>query len=222
MTALAEFELDPARTALLVVDFQNDFVKEEGFFAGAGHDVAPCQAAVDRTRQLLDEVRPHGIPVYFSRSISRKPEFRLPPLRFRASQGSDGFKPGEGGKKVFAADSWGAQIVDELPPQPDDVVIDKQRYDFFFDTSLEEQLREHGIDTIVVTGATTNCCVDSTARSGFMRGFAVLVLSDCVAGFGNEDDLNAGALRNLELFFGVVATADEYVDDLRTRATVAP
>ena len=218
MSALAEFELDPARTALLVIDMQNDFCKPEGFFAGAGHDVSTCQAAVDRTRRLVEEVRPLGIPVFWSRSINPEPpRYRLPPLRFRAPRESVEFVESVGGTNCFVPGSWGAEIVDDLHPAPGDVVIDKPRYDVFHRTPLEEELRSRGLDTLAVAGVTTNCCVETTARDGFIRDFAMLVLSDCVAAFGNEWDLHEASLRNLALFFAVVATADDFVDDLRAR-----
>jgi ureidoacrylate peracid hydrolase len=218
MSTLSQFELDPARTALLVIDMQNDFCKPEGFFAGAGHDVSTCQAAVDRTRQLLGEVRPLGIPVFWSRSINpTPPHYKLPPLRFRAPRESAEFKPTVGGTNCFMPGSWGAAIVDDLEVGPDDVVFDKQRYDVFHGTALEDELRSRGLDTIAVAGVTTNCCVETTTRDGFIRDYHMLVLSDCCAAFGNEWDLHEASLRNLELFFAVVATADEFVEDVRER-----
>jgi ureidoacrylate peracid hydrolase len=215
---LSEFDLDPQRTALLVIDFQNDFCHKDGFFAGAGHDTDTCLAAARRTARLVDEVRPYGIPVFYSRSINpERPQYKLPPLRFRAPRDSNAFHVGVGGKNTFEPGSWGSELVDELSPAPDEVVIDKPRYNMFHRTELEDELRARGIDTIVVTGATTNCCVESTSRDGFMRGFAVLVLTDCVAAFGNEWHLHESSLTNLSLFFAVLATSDEYVSDLRSR-----
>lgn len=219
MTALSAFELDPTRTALLVIDMQNDFCREDGFFSGAGHDVSTCQAAVDRTKWVLEQVRPLGIPVFWSRSINPEPpRYKLPPLRFRAPRESEAFRKSVGGTNRFDPDSWGSQIVDDLTVGEDELVIDKPRYNLFYRTKLEEELRSRGIDTIVVTGVTTNCCVESTSRDGFMRDFAVLVLSDCVAAFGNEIELHEASLKNLALFFAVVATADDFVEEIRARA----
>jgi ureidoacrylate peracid hydrolase len=218
MTSLAEFEIDPARTALLVIDMQNDFVKPEGFFADAGHDVSTCQAAVDRTRWLLEQVRPLGIPVFWSRSINPEPpKYKLPPLRFRAPRDSEKFEQSVGGTNCFKPGSWGAEIVEDLPVGAGDVVIDKPRYNVFFRTPLEDELRSRGIETLAVAGVTTNCCVESTSRDAFMRDFGVLVLSDCVAAFGNESDLHDASLRNLALFFAVISNAEELADELRAR-----
>jgi ureidoacrylate peracid hydrolase len=222
MGLLSQFDLDPARTALLVIDMQNDFCKPEGFFAGAGHDVSTCQAAVDRTRALLGEVRPLGIPVFWSRSINPEPPvYKLPPLRFRAPRESAHFQEKVGGTNCFMPGSWGAEIVDDLPVGADDPVFDKPRYDVFHGTRLEQELQARGLDTIAVAGVTTNCCVETTTRDGFIRDYHMLVLSDCVAAFGNEWDLHEASLRNLELFFAVVATADDFVEELRARTPAA-
>lgn len=222
MSALSEFQLDPARAALLVIDMQNDFCKPDGFFAGAGHDVSTCQTAVDRTAKLLEELRPLGIPVLWSQSINPAPPvYKLPPRRFRRPRESPEFVTSVGGTNCFEAGTWGASIVDDLEVRPGDVVIEKSRYNMFHRTSLEDELRARGIDTLLVSGVTTNCCVESTTRDGFMRDYAMLVLSDCVAAFGNEWDLHEASLRNLDLFFAVVATADEAVEELRSRAPAA-
>lgn len=222
MNELSAFDLDPARMALLVIDMQNDFCKPEGFFAQAGHDVSTCQAAVDRTVWLLEHARAAGLPVFWSRSINpEQPRYKLPPLRFRAPRESDAFEESVGGTNCFHPDSWGSRIVDDLTPAPEDVVIDKPRYDMFFETRLDEELRARGVDALVLAGVTTNCCVDSTARDAFMRGYGVLIVSDCVAAFGNERHLHEASLTNLSLLFAVVATAEEVVDDLRSR-TAAP
>lgn len=222
VSALSEFELDPRRTALLVIDMQNDFCKPEGFFAGAGHDVSSCQAAVERTAWLLEQVRPLGIPVFWSRSIDPSPpHYKLPPLRFRAPRESEAFQRSVGGTNCFMPGSWGAEIVADLAPAAEDPIFDKPRYDVFHGTALEDELRARDLDTIAVAGVTTNCCVETTTRSGFVRDYAMLVLSDCVAAFGNEWDLHEASLRNLELFFAVVATADDFVAELHARTAAA-
>ncbi len=127
------------------------------------------------------------------------PTYRLPPLRFRdrAGRPPDQFVPG----------SWGWRIVDGLSPASAELVVQKPRYDAFLRTALEEDLRRGGVDTVVVGGVITNCCVDTTARSAFMRGFDVLVLDDCVGTFAQERDLHDAALRNLSLLFGVVGSS---------------
>jgi ureidoacrylate peracid hydrolase len=191
-------DLRSDRTALLVVDVQNDFCHPNGYFAGSGFDVGPCSRVVELIAENVAALRERGIPVVWTMSTNADPpRHRLLPLRFRRYAGErppDQFTPG----------SWGWQIVDRLEPHPDEIVVRKPRYDAFLRTSLEEDLRSRGVDTVVITGVITNCCVDSTARSAFMRGFDVLVVEDCVATFAEEYDLHEASLRNLSLLFAVV------------------
>lgn len=215
MSDLSQFELDPRRTALLAIDFQNDFCHADGFFAAAGHDVSSCQAAVARAASLIERVRPLGVPVIWTRSSNASPRrYGLPPLRFRRPRESAEFVEGVGGTNVFEPGSWGHAIVDELVPQPEDLIVDKLRYNAFHNTGLEEELRGRGVDTLILTGVTTNCCVESTGRDAFMRDFDVVVVSDASAAFANETDLHEASLRNLSLFFAVIATADEVAEAL--------
>jgi nicotinamidase-related amidase len=212
-SSLAGFDLDPSTTALLAVDLQNDFCAPDGFFARAGHDVSPCAAAAARTAELVGLVRPHGIPVIWTKMIAgAAPELRLPPIRFRAPRESEAFVEGVGGTLLFAAGSPGAELVPGLPIASDDLVVEKPTYDALFATDLEDELRDRGIDTLAVAGVTSHCCVDATVRAAFVRGFNVLVLSDCVAAFGGEVDLNDATLRVLALLFAVVAPASAFAE----------
>lgn len=221
-SSLAEFELDARSTALLVVDEQNDFCHPDGFFARAGHDVSPCRAAALASRRLVEQVRPLGMPVIWTKMIAAEaPELKLPPLRFRVPLESDEFVEGVGGTLLFAPGSWGAQLLDELPVDEGDLVVEKPTYDALFETGLEVELRRRGVDTLAVAGVTTHCCVDATVRAAFVRGFNVLVLSDCVATFAGEADLNDATLRVLALLFGVVAPSDAFVRALADRTSPA-
>ena len=193
-------ELDARRTALLVIDVQNDFCHPDGFFAGFGFDVTPCAEVASRIAPVVETARGRGLPVIWTKSTNADPPtHRLLPARFRRPR-ADGRPPDQ-----FVPGSWGWSIVDALEPQPSELVVEKPRYDAFLRTGLEDELRGRGITTVVVTGVITNCCVDTTARSAFMRGLDVLVLADCVATFAEERDLHDASLRNLEQLFAVVA-----------------
>lgn len=220
ITGLAEYDFELERTALVVVDMQNDFCKPEGFFARSGFDVSRCQEAVGRTRALLEQVRSLGLRVFWTKSTNPDPpRYRLPPTRFRNHE-HDSLQ-GRRGSDYFVPGAWGTAIVDDLAPGPEDVIVEKPRYDGFYRTPLEDELRSRGIDTLVFAGVTTNCCVDTTARDAFMRGFHVCVLADCVAAFGQEWDLHEASLRNLSLLFAVVSTSDELVAALQRSAVAA-
>ena len=197
-----DLDLQVERTALLVIDAQNDFCSPSGYFADMGFDVGPCTRVTSRIAATVTDLRARGFPVVWTMSTNTDPpRRRLRPLRFRRDA------PGGRPPDQFTPGSWGWQIVDELAPQDHDLVIQKPRYDAFLRTSLEAELRSRGVDTVVITGVITNCCVDTTARSAFMRGFDVLVLEDCVATFAEERDLHDASLRNLSLLFAVVESS---------------
>jgi ureidoacrylate peracid hydrolase len=211
--SLAEFELDRCTTALLAVDLQNDFCSGEGFFAKAGHDVSACRRAAEATASLVQRLRPAGIPVIWTKMLAgESPNLRLPPLRFRAPPDSDEFVKGVGGTLLFAPGTWGAELANGLPVEAGDRVVEKPTYDALFATGLEDELRAEGVDTLLVAGVTSHCCVDATVRAAFVRGFNLLVVSDCVATFGNESDQNESTLQVLALLFAVVAPADAVVE----------
>lgn len=204
MTAGHGFELDARRTALLVVDVQNDFCHVDGYFARFGFDVTPCADVVPRIAGVVATARGRGLPVVWTMSTNADPPaHRLRPARFRRN-GADERPPDQ-----FVAGSWGWSLVDPLRPDDSELVVQKPRYDAFLRTPLEDDLRARGVSTVVVTGVITNCCVDTTARSAFMRGFDVLVLRDCVATFAEERDLHEASLRNLDQLFAVVADSTE-------------
>jgi ureidoacrylate peracid hydrolase len=205
----ASIELDARRTALLVVDVQNDFCHQDGFFAGFGFDVSPCAQVAPRIAPVVAGARRRGLPVVWTMSTnSDPPVHRLQPARFRRP------RAGERPPDQFVPGSWGWRIVEELEPEPSELVVQKPRYDAFLRTSLEGDLRARGISTVVVTGVITNCCVDTTARSAFMRNFDVLVLEDCVATFAEERDLHDASLRNLAQLFAVVGGSASFEDAL--------
>jgi ureidoacrylate peracid hydrolase len=193
--------VEPERTALLVVDVQNDFCHADGYFAGIGFDVRPCAEAAARVGPVVSDARALGLAVVWTMSTNADPPVhRLLPDRFRR----DGVQVEGRPPDQFVPGSWGWQLVDGLEPHDEDLVVRKPRYDAFLRTSLEDDLRVRGVDTVVVGGVITNCCVDTTARSAFMRGFDVFVLEDCVGTFAEERDLHEAALRNLSLLFAVV------------------
>ncbi len=192
--------LEARRSALLVVDVQNDFCHPDGYFARFGFDVAPCAAVVPSIAAVVGRARRRGLPVVWTKSTNADPPtHRLLPARFRRAA-EDGRPPDQ-----FVPGSWGWSLVDDLDPQGDDLVVEKPRYDAFLRTTLEDELRDRGVSTVVVAGVITNCCVDTTARSAFMRGFDVFVLADCVATFAEERDLHDACLENLDRLFAVVA-----------------
>jgi len=161
-------------SALLVVDMQNGFCHPEGSFARTGMGLEGAEAAVRHAAVAVAQARRAALPVVFTRHLyrpGRPDEGRSLKQNSPALAGVDGLKSG----------TWDAEVADELGCGPDDLVVDKVRFDAFQWTSLEPLLRGLGVAELVVCGVVTNICVESTVRSAFMRDFPVTLLADCCA-----------------------------------------
>lgn len=206
--------LVPARSAVVVVDMQNDFGSVGGMFEQAGIDISAIRSTIPSTVALLDASRRAGLTIVFLK------------MAFRADMSDAGaadspnwvkhrpFKPGAHvisptgvPSRVLVRDTWNTDIIDELRPTSADVVLYKHRFSGFFGTELEAILREAGIETLLFVGATTSVCVESTFRDAMFRDFHCLVVEDCVAEpigsdlpRGNHD----ASLLVLQVLFGSV------------------
>jgi nicotinamidase-related amidase len=180
-----EVVVDPARTALVVIDMQNDFVKR-----GGGLLIPDAEATVPAIRRLLDLARASGIRVVFSQDTHRQgdPEWEVWPEHC-----------GEG--------TWGWEIVAELAPDADDTVIRKIRYDAFYGTPLDHLLRLWGVDTLVICGTVANIAVHYTAFSAALRRYQVVVPRDAVSAL-EPFDLEASLRQTAFVCDGQLTTAD--------------
>ena len=222
MSAAAELSLPAKATALLCVDFQHDFCSEGGFFERAGHDIVPCAAAAERTAVVVAACRDAGVTVVLTRTVrTDAPERRLRPSRHPGEEARRAAAAATLGNDRYLAEAWGTQIVEPLAPQAGDLLIEKPRQSPFHGTPLEAELRRRDVEFVVVTGVTTNCCVDSTIRDAAVRDFEVLVLEDCVGAFGAERHLHAATLENAARFFGVVTTSEVFLAALGLEAARA-
>ena len=160
--------------ALLVVDMQNGFCHPDGSFDRLGRG---CEGAMDAVRTAavaVGQARGAGIPVVFTRHVYRPGR---PDEGGALTRNSPDLAEVDG----LAAGSWDAEVCVELGCGPDDLVVDKVRFDAFQWTSLEPLLRGLGVTRLMICGVVTNICVESTARSAFMRDFAVTLIEDCCA-----------------------------------------
>ena len=202
---MADFKLDPKRTALLVQDMQNDVIIEGGAFAESGSPQhAKEQNVVENAAKLADACRGRGVPVIHVHYIV---EDGAPGLKLNAPL-FQGLK--EAGAMVRG--SWGAAPADGLEPRPGDYVVEKMRMSAWEGTKLEQLLVGLGLDTVIVTGAWTNMSIEHTSRTGADKGYNMVVPEDCCSTM-NADWHNAAinyALQNVS----TVTSSGEVVEAL--------
>jgi ureidoacrylate peracid hydrolase len=190
--------VDPSSTALVVIDFQNDFCAPGGFYDGIGHDLSMGQAAAARTAEFLPIARAAGARVVFVRCVYDAPY---------VSDTMREWYEHKGFPLEYCCDgTWGAEFFG-VAPAAGDLVVTKHRYSAFVDTELEVILRSNGIRNLLCAGVATNVCVESTARDAFMRDYRVTVLSDCTGTYSQH--LYDATLENIRRTFGNVATSSE-------------
>ena len=177
------FTFDSAHVALLCIDFQRDFVEPGGFGESLGNDVSLLRSTIEPTRRVLDAARRHGWTVVHTREGHRPDLSDLFPAK--RDRGQPTLRIGDDGPmgRLLVRGSEGHDIVPELAPAPGEVVLDKPGKGSFYATDLETILRARGITHLVVTGVTTEVCVQSTVREANDRGFECLVLSDCTGSY---------------------------------------
>ena len=180
------FTFDTAHVALLCIDFQRDFVEPGGFGESLGNDVSLLRTTIEPTRRVLDAARRHGWTVVHTREGHRPDLSDLFPAK--RDRGRPTLRIGDDGPmgRLLVRGSEGHDIVPELAPAPGEVVLDKPGKGSFYATDLETILRARGITHLVVTGVTTEVCVQSTVREANDRGFESLVLSDCTGSYFPE------------------------------------
>ena len=190
---------DPARTALVTVDLQNDFVHPEGAYGRAGQTAAAIAALPGRIAPLRDALKAKG-GAYVSVQFTLVPGPGGAPLIAPHLKELRPFL----GKGDFAPGSWGNALVDAL--QPADYVVEKIAYSAFYQTRMEWVLRMAGIETLLVGGIVTNGGVASTVRDAHVRGIHTILLSDGCAAF--RDEVHQATLVSLGSLGPVMACAE--------------
>ena len=181
-------EVRPERTALIVVDMQNDFVDPRGSLC-----VGAARATVPAIARLRDFARAHGAAVVYTQDWHRADDREFALWGVHAVAGT-----------------WGAEIVPELAPGPDELVVRKLRYDAFYGTSLDHELRQRRIATVIVTGTVSNICVLHTAGSAALRWLEVILPVDAVSAL-TEFDQEAAFRQIAFLYRGRLTTSDGVV-----------
>ncbi len=176
---------DPQTTAVVLIEFQNDFTSDGGALHGAVEGVMDSTNMIENTKKVVEQAHAAGATVIHA------------PITFvegyhEISDHPYGILKGVVDSNAFVKGSWGARIVDDLEPDADDIVVEGKRgLDTFASTNLDFILRSKGITTIALGGFLTNCCVESTMRSAYEKGYDVVTLTDCVAATSQEEHDNA-------------------------------
>ena len=219
---------EPSTAAVVVVDMQHDFASRGGMFDLAGIDVSGIRAIVPAVTRVLAAARAAGTMVCYLRmgfsddlsdaGFPTSPTWlKHVPLR----AGDRVIAPDGTPSRILVRGTWNTAIVDELAPADTDLVVDKHRYSGFHGTDLENELRARGVETLIVVGATTSVCVESTVRDAMMHDFHCVVIEDCVAEpiGGTLDRTNHEAtLLTLEILFASIAQSSSVIDALTASA----
>jgi len=173
--------MDPKSTAVVLIEYQNDFTSEGGALHAAVKPVMQATGMLGNTVATVQKAREMGAQIVFA-PISFTPDYHeLSPKPY-------GILAGVVASKAFRKGTWGAEMVDMLTPEPADIVIEGKRgLDAFASTNLEFVLRQRGITHIALGGFLTNCCVESTMRTAYEKGFDVVTLTDCTATVSEEE-----------------------------------
>jgi ureidoacrylate peracid hydrolase len=224
----AAITLDPARAALIVVDMQNDFGAEGGMFHRAGIDISMIRAAIAPTARAVHAARSAGMRIVYLKMAFRPDMSDAGPLdspnytrHLRMEVGKAVPAPDGEWSRILIRDTWNTDIVQELAPNADDVVLYKHRFSGFFETDLDAMLKRSEVKYLVVTGCTTSICVESTIRDAMFRDYSCVLLTDCTGepiGHDLPRSNHDASILAIQTLLGWVSTSDEFVKALAPSA----
>ena len=216
--------IDTSTTAVIVVDMQNDFGTKGGMFDRAGIDISGIQKAVPPTARVLDSARKSGIKVFYLKmayhsdlSDLGEPDSVNRVRHLQLGVGQHVTAPDGTPSRILVRDTWNSEIVDELKPHSDDVVIYKTRFSGFYKTDLDERLRALGVRHLIITGCTTSICVESTVRDAMFRDYLCVLLADCMSepiGDGLVRSNHEASLLSTEVLLGWVSDSSQLAQAL--------
>lgn len=210
----------PAQTALIVVDMQNAYATQGGYVTLAGFDISRAQTVAVQIKKALDAARAAGVLVVFLQNgwDNEYVEAGGPasPNWHKSNALKTMRQRPELAGTLLAKGGWDYALIEELKPQPSDIVLPKTRYSGFCNSTLDSTLRVRGIRNIVLTGIATNVCVESTLRDGFFLEYFGIVLEDATHELGGPE-IQKASLYNCEKFFGWVSTVGDFCKVLALR-----
>ena len=223
--------IDPARTAVIVVDMENDFAAKGGMFDRAGADISGAQKVIAPTAKVLAASRQAGLKIIYLKmgyradlsdlgapdSVNRTRHLKFGVgQKIRAPDGRE--------SRVLIRETWDTDIVPELKPQANEIVVYKTRFSGFYETDLDATLKKLGIKYLIVTGVTTSICVESTVRDAMFRDYLCVLLKDCMSepiGHDLPRTNHEASLLNAEVLLGWVSDSDQFINALAAKASQA-
>ncbi len=206
-TTSGTYPLESSKTALIVVDVQNDFCHSKGVFSKYREaNLDRVQQAVKKLYTLIGKCREFEIPIIFIKTI-HSPWTNSPSWGKRLEGSAEKMRicpPNEFGSHFYTVE-----------PEEHDCIVTKHRYSAFVGTDLDLILRSKGIENILVTGVVTNVCVETTARDGFNRDYNVVLVEDCCGAYDNAE--HAATLNNINKYFGTVVTSETLMESLNRK-----
>jgi len=213
------FEVDLKRSAIVVVDMQNAFASKGGMLDLAGMDISDAPQVVRTIRAILKAARPAGLPIVYLQ-MGYKPDLSNSggpnspnwhkELAIRLMHGRPELKG-----KILTEGTWDFALVDELRPEPGDIVITKTRYSGFAGTTLDSLLRTRRIQYLFFAGIAANVCVESTLRDAYFLDYWPILITDGTMPAGRPAAYDA-TVYNVEIFFGWTLSSEEFLSALRS------
>ena len=223
--------IDTARTAVIVVDMQNDFCSQGGMFDRAGVDISAVRKAVGPACKVLSAARRAGIKIVYLK-MGYRPDLsdlgdndspnRVRHLRFGVGQ--ECLAPDGRRGRFLIRDTWNTEVIKELRPEPGDMVLYKHRFSGFYQTELDDILHRLGIKYLIFTGCTTSICVDSTIRDAMFRDYHCVLLADCTGepiGGDLARSNHDASLLTIQTLFGWVSSSERLVSAIEACAPSA-
>lgn len=211
--------LDLAKTAMLVIDMQNDFCHPDGWLAYIGVDVSPARSPIAPLQGFLPVLRSVQVPIIWVNWGNRPDLLNIGAgLRHVYNATGDGVGLGDplpaNGSPVLMKDSWAAAVVDELEQKPEDIRVDKYRMSGFWDTPLDSILKNLGRTTLLFGGVNADQCVLATLQDANFLGYDCILVRDCTATTSPEFCWQA-TIYNVNQCFGFVADSHAIVDGIK-------
>jgi ureidoacrylate peracid hydrolase len=219
-----EIKIDLNRSAVIVVDMQNDFASKGGLLDAQGVDLSIIQSVVPKIRSVLSAARKSGLKIIYLKMGYNSDLSDIGPegspswiANRQAGTGTLVKSPNGVEGRILVRGTWNTEIVDALKPVPGDIELYKTRYSGFYQTELDATLKKLGVRFLIMTGCTTSVCVESTIRDAMFRDYSPILLSDCTAepqGYGLARSNHEASLFIIRDNFGWLSSSEQFIHTL--------